>query len=568
MGSAASAVSLALACLLSACGGSADGPVLAEVGDTRIRAEQLRRFEERLAESLRAKEAGIEGRLQHLQTLIDKEILIQEAAAREWDRDPELRRKLDKEWAERVVNEFFRREVDDKITLEERDIHDHYLKTGRNRAVMGGKIVVESREAAEEIVRLLQDGADFGELACERSTHRPTAEQGGQLTGYALKDQMPLHIMQDKVFPLQKGEISEPIPMPSGQFGIFKVMDEKPVPLDRVRSLVEGELHREKASARSMALGQRLQETLDLRARDEGLRFLAERLAERGYDFSEDERTTVLYEFDGGAITVGEFVDQAQEDYQEFSEDVPEHVRRFAQAVLVPRALVLQAARDTGIDREAEIVDWFRGREEERLLSVIRKKVTGDVLVDDAEARRFYAQNLKIFVPKETLTVDEVLVETRAEALSLKDRIERGEDLRALAEQHTLRSMARPDSGRFHLHHFQRDAHQALFEAAQGAEAGALIGPIEVGVPAHQVLGTAPAGPGDRYYSVFRIVESTLGAGPDSFAEVAGRARAMVLRQKRDRAFFQFLAALRQQYEPQVKVYEENLRALVEQEKN
>ena len=99
---------------------------------------------------------------------------------RGWDRDPDLRRKLEREWTERLVNEFFAREVDAKIVLEEREIHDHYLKTGRNRAVMGGKIEVESREEAEEIVRLLQGGADFGELARQRSTHRATAEQGGR----------------------------------------------------------------------------------------------------------------------------------------------------------------------------------------------------------------------------------------------------------------------------------------------------------------------------------------------------------------------------------------------------
>ena len=40
----------------------------------------------------------------------------------------------------------------------------------------------------------------------------------------------------------------------------------------------------------------------------------------------------------------------------------------------------------------------------------------------------------------------------------------------------------------------------------------------------------------------------------------------MVLRRKRDAAFFQFLGELRQQYEPQVKIHEENLRTLVQKE--
>lgn len=566
MGPAKSVLVLALGAVLSGCGEDAHGPVLAEVGETRIHTAQLRRFEERLVESLRSKEAGIEGRRQHLQALIDKEILIQEAAARGWDRDPDLRRKLEREWTERLVNEFLAREVDAKIALEEQEIHDHYLKTGRNRAVKAAKIVVESREEAEEIVRLLQGGADFGELARQRSIHRPTAEQGGRYAGSATKDQMPLPVMQEKVFPLKKGQITEPIPLPGGTYGVFQVVVEVPVPLERVRSVVEAELHREKAGLRSMELGRELLEVLDLRPREDGIEFLAARLESEGYTFSEVERGTVLYEFDGGTVTVGEFVDAARENYWEFSGDVQEQVRRFAESVLVPRALAMQAAHKAGIDREREMVAWRQAREEERLLAVIRKKATGDVQVDDAEARRFYAQNPRYFIPKEALTLDEILVATREDAVALRDRIERGEDLRVLAQQHTLRRMAIPDSGRFHLHWYQREAHQALFEAAQGAAPGDLLGPIEVEVPARQVATLGGAASADRYYSVFRVVESILGGSPQPFAEVATRAWAIVLRQKRDAAFFQFLGELRRQYEPQVKIHEENLRTLVQEE--
>ena len=556
----AAPLALALGIVLAGCGEDAHGPVLAEVGDTRIHAAQLRRFEERLGESLRAKEAGIEGRRQHLQALIDKELLIREAAVRGWDRDRDMRRKLEREWTERLVNEFFAREVDAKIALEEREIHDHYLKTGRNRAVMGGKIEVGSKAEAEEIVRLLQGGSDFGELAQQRSTHRATAEQGGRFMGYATKDQMPLPVMQEKVFPLAKGQISEPIPLPGGTYGVFQVMDEAPVSLERVRSIVVTELHRKKAGLRSMELGRQLRDALDVLPREDGFELLAARLESEGRAFSAVERTKVLYEFDGGTITVGEFVDSARENYREFSGDVREQVRWFAESVLVPRALAVQAARNAGIDREREMVAWHQAREQERLLAVIRKQVTGDVQVDEDEARRFYAQNPQSFVPQEALTLDEILLATREEAVALRHRIERGENLRVLAQQHTLRRMAIPDSGRFHLHWYQREAHAALFEAAGEAGPGDLLGPIEVEVP------PGGAASEDRYYSVFRVVESTLGAGPQPFAEVATRARAMVLRRKRDAAFFRFVSELRHQYEPQVKIHEENLKTLVQEE--
>ncbi len=561
MGRAALALAAALGPTLAGCGGEAKGPVLAEVGETPIHASQLRRYEERLAESLRSRKAGVEGPRQHLQALIDKEILIQEAAARGWDRDPEMRRKLHREWTERLVNEFLAREVDAKVTLEDQEVRDHYLETGRDRAVKAAKIVVESREEAEEIVGLLEGGVDFGELARQRSIHRPTAEEGGRYAGYATGDQMPLAVMQEKVYPLAVGQITEPISLPGGTYGVFTVVEEIPVPLERVRSVVETELHRQKARLRSTELGRELREALDLQPREDGFDLLEARLESEERAFSEADRTTVLYEFDGGTITVGDLVDSARENYREFSGEAREQARWFAESVLVPRALIVQAALNAGIDREPKMAAWRRAREDERLLTVIRKEVTGEVQADGDEALRFYEQNHGLFVPHENLALDEILVATPEEAAAFRDRIEAGEDLRLLAAQHTLRRLAAPDSGRFHLHWYQRDVHTALFEAARGAAPGDLVGPVEVEMPASEAA--APGGAEGRYYSVFRIVESTLGAGPRPFAEVEARARAMVLRRKRDAAFYRFLGELRKRYEPRVRIHEEHLSALV-----
>ena len=558
---AALALAVALGPALTGCGGEAKGPVLAEVGETPIHASELHRYEERLAESLRSREAGIEGRRQHLQALIDKEILIQEAAARGWDRDPEMRRKLHREWTERLVNEFLAREVDAKVTLEDQEIQDHYLETGRDRAVKAAKIVVESREEAEEIVGLLEGAADFGELARQRSIHRPTAEEGGRYAGYATGDQMPLAVMQEKVYPLEAGQITEPILLPEGTYGVFTVVEEVPVRLEQVRSVVEAELHRQKAGVRSMELGRELREALNLQPREDGFDLLAARLESGERAFSEADRATVLYEFDGGTVTVGDLVDSGREKYREFSGEAREQARRFAEAVLVPRALIVQAALKAGIDREPKMAAWRRARQEERLLTVIRKEVTGEVQTDGDEALRFYEQNPGLFVPHENLALDEILVATPDEAAAFRDRIEAGEDLRLLAVQHTLRRLAIPDSGRFHLHWYQRDAHTALFESARGAAPGDLVGPVEVEMPAREAA--APGGAEGRYYSVFRIVESTLGAGPRPFAEVEARARAMVLRRKRDAAFYRFLGELRKRYEPRVQIHEEHLSALV-----
>ena len=68
--------------------------------------------------------------------------------------------------------------------------------------------------------------------------------------------------------------------------------------------------------------------------------------------------------------------------------------------------------------------------------------------------------------------------------------------------------------------------------------------------------------PEGRYYSLFRVLESSFGEGPEPFSRAERRARALVRRQKEDRFFEQFLLDLRAQYEPRIQVYRENLEAL------
>ncbi len=73
-----------------------EDPVLAEVGDSRITASQLVDFEQRLPEELKTKKTGLDGYRDYLQTIIDKEIFLQEAIKRELDKTPEVAQKLRK----------------------------------------------------------------------------------------------------------------------------------------------------------------------------------------------------------------------------------------------------------------------------------------------------------------------------------------------------------------------------------------------------------------------------------------------------------------------------------------
>ena len=105
-------------------------------------------------------------------------------------------------------------------------------------------ILVESEEAAQEIVRLLQDGADFATLAKERSTG-PSGPSGGEL-GWFGQGQM-VEPFEKAVMAMAVGEISAPV---QTQFGwhVIKLNDmrNKKIPtLDEVRAQLLDELRQQ-----------------------------------------------------------------------------------------------------------------------------------------------------------------------------------------------------------------------------------------------------------------------------------------------------------------------------------
>ncbi len=90
--------------------------------------------------------------------------------------------------------------------------------------IYAAHILVETEEEAEEIIRLLEEGTDFGELAKERSIG-PSNETGGIL-GWFGKGSMVAEF-EEAAFALEVGEISA-VPVKT-QFGfhVIKVFDQK-----------------------------------------------------------------------------------------------------------------------------------------------------------------------------------------------------------------------------------------------------------------------------------------------------------------------------------------------------
>ena len=85
------------------------------------------------------------------------------------------------------------------------------------------EIVVREKVLADSIVSALENGADFAEKAKEHSISQ-TAQAGGDI-GFI--DSVPFEAMAPILMAMEKGEVSEAIEAPTGEFYIVKLEDKK-----------------------------------------------------------------------------------------------------------------------------------------------------------------------------------------------------------------------------------------------------------------------------------------------------------------------------------------------------
>ena len=543
-----------------------ENPVLAEVGESKITASQLVEFESRLPKELKTKKAGLDGYRDYLQTVIDKEIFLQEALKRGLDKTPEVAQTLRKEKEDRVLRLLFKKEFVDNVQVSEEEIRQRYEAMEKEREVKLRLIIVESEAHAQEILHSIEHGGDFAELAKSHSLHTSTAPMGGELEGHFTAKRIPIYLRKH-ISALAAGQYSAPISLPNSEYGIYQVTEEREVSYSTVHATLSSQLNEEKTAVLVDAHLEDLRNRIKLEKKAEGLRKLQDWVkAGRRDDFTAAERAIALYEYDGGGITVGDFWNYADDVSMGFSGDIDGSVQWFADDVLLSRALFLEDARQQAVDRDSEIEQWERRRRDALLLLALRQTAVKDQVVIAPEAvRKLYGDRPEMFAGPEEVSIQEIMVKTREEASELKEQIEAGADMGTLADQNTLRALGKGAEGIFHIHPFEQAFYKELIDATRMAQSGVLYGPLVVTAQAVQVADPQAVNAGGEYYSIFRVVESNFGSSPDPFEKVAKRAHALLKRAEESRIAGEFLMELRQNYEGQIVVNDDNLKTLISQ---
>lgn len=234
--------------------------VVARVGDKQITQADLDLALKDMAQQFKSF-PDAERPARALDALIDIHVLSEEAVKAGLDKDAELERRMALLKARGLHNAYFQQKVLPTVTDEQ--IKERYdlevAKTEPQQEISARHILVKTEDEAKEIIKELDGGADFTELAKAKSTG-PSGSSGGDL-GFFGKGRM-VPEFETAAFALEKGQYTkEPVKTQFG-FHVIKVEDKRDQPLpsfeqskDQIRQLLLTQAYADAIKAGRTAVG-------------------------------------------------------------------------------------------------------------------------------------------------------------------------------------------------------------------------------------------------------------------------------------------------------------------------
>ena len=522
--------------LIGTCGKKMENEVVARVGDETITIGQLWRFQDGLPEHLQSAETGVEAQRDYLKSMIDRTIMVQEAIAAGLDTLSESMAKRTQEREKQLAAAYREQYVTGHVTVSKEEMQEFFDQEDLGRHIELAYIVVASQESAEEVLRKLEAGEKFEELAESYSLDKNSRYLGGRSGVFGPVATMRSPI-KEAVTGLNVGEMAGPVQTKQGHY-LFKVADERTVTLEEMPK-VEWAVRTQKTYARQLEVTEALSDRFHVRLDASAMGLLMSRSRSRR-NLSDAENQIPLYIYDGGEISLGRFVNTAlASGFRSALADSLKLVE-LGKVYVLPDVLFALAAEEEGMAEEPDMARWLRRKEKDLLVSELRRiRVEDTVHIPGDTVRAYYDAHQERYIVNPGATVQEILVSTKEEADRLHGEIEAGADIALLASKHTLRKGMREQAGRFEVRPVQRSALGDLVDAALNADVGDLVGPIEV----------------KGGHSVFRVVER-LPADVTPFNKVRRAIRAMLKRDAGGREFIAFIERLRDAYGDRIEISE------------
>ncbi|KPK99693.1 MAG: hypothetical protein AMJ91_06765 [candidate division Zixibacteria bacterium SM23_73_3] len=486
-------VGMLVLALFSSCGTKQEDKVVARVGDRVITVEDLEK------EWKTASKIIIKGvpELQRKKELVDKmigdQVVIMEAYKEGIDNEVESDTNFAKQKERLLTNVLYQKEIADKAKVTESEMKREYQKM--QEEVHAWHILMETEQQADSIYKMLKEGADFAQLARERSIDPSAKDNAGDL-GFFSWGKM-ISEFQEVAFKLKEGEISRPVETNYG-WHIIKLIERREVeqpPYEEAKRLIQSKLAQTKREKRVKEYFQYLRKKVGFKINEEALDILMSKKEEIPPDslglrrtgdfldlshFTPEEKEMTFYSYNQGEATVEEFAQQFNEIPQPYRPRLSdgEKIKEIAFQSLV-RDLILDVAREKNLEKSDEFKkEWNSIKEKEMANRMRGEVILKGVGISDDETKSYYDRHKDRFTIQPQVQVREILVKTKEEAEDILKQLNKGADFANLASEKTIRTYAKNTGG--DLGNFTRARYPELFDAAMEIKKGSLAGPVKI----------------------------------------------------------------------------------------
>jgi len=480
--------------LFSNCAPRKEEKIVAKVGERAITVDDLER------EWMAASRVIIQGvsELQRKKELVNKmigdQVVIAEAYKEGIDNAVEADANFAKQKERLLSQVLYNKEIADKAKVTESEIKKEYQMM--QEEVHAWHILVETKQQADSIYKMLKEGADFAQLAMERSIDPTAKDNAGDLGFFSWGKMVPE--FQEAAFRMKEGDISRPVKTNYG-WHIVKLIErrkvEQPPYNEETKELIRSKLGREKRERRVIEYFEELRKKVGFKINEEALDLLMSKKEEMPPDtlglrktgdfldpgqFTPEEREMTLFTYDKGKVTVEEFAEQFNRIPQPYRPRLSdrEKIGEYAFQSVVNNIL-MDVAKEKNLEESEDFKkEWMVVKEKE-----MAKRMRGEVIlkgvgISDDEVKSYYNRYKDRFTIQPQVKVREILVNTKEEAEGILKQLKKGADFAELAKEKTVRTYAKNSGG--DLGSFTRPRYPELFDAAIEMKKESLGGPIKI----------------------------------------------------------------------------------------
>ncbi len=267
--------------------GKKDGKVLAEVNGGSITTGDFDRELKNLPEYLKAMADTPQGRKEMLDTMVIRELILQQASKDGLDKGAEIEEKLQDLKKRLIVESFLKKKVEIESKVSDDDMKKFYeqnkdkFKSGEQ--IKASHILVKTEKEAKDVQAQLKAGGNFEELAKKNSVDSSSAK-GGDLGWFGKGSMVPA--FEKAALALKEGQISEVVKSDFG-FHIIKLTGKRPAgirPFEEVKEQIKGAIMPTKQQEVFQKIKDELKKTAKITIKEDVLNSVGEKKEEAKTD--------------------------------------------------------------------------------------------------------------------------------------------------------------------------------------------------------------------------------------------------------------------------------------------